>query len=153
MLKKFGIPKNSKQTLAFTLIELLVVMAIFSLIASFVTSRVYDTRVDARDVQRKRDLSTLRTAVSIFRDQEDRWPSDLSELTTSGNMTALPVDPSEDETYGYATGTVDYDICLVACMEEAENADSSSVCSSNTFSDAPSYIQNCPSNERHYLTL
>jgi prepilin-type N-terminal cleavage/methylation domain-containing protein len=136
----------------FTLIEMLVVMAILSLIASFVSSRVWDAQKDARDAQRKQDLSVLRSAVSIFRDQKDRWPSSLSELKTSGTMTILPVDPSEGDTYGYATSSSNYDVCLVACMEEAENADSSSVCSSTTFND-PAYIKNCPPDEKHYLTL
>lgn len=144
---------NKVTSKGFTLIEMLVVIAIFSLITSFVTSRVWDTQKDARDVQRKRDLSSLRSAVSVFRDQQDGWPSDLQELENTNIMNTLPIDPSREKTYGYATGTTNYDLCFVACLEESSNVGNPNVCSSTTFSDAPTYIQNCPSSRRHYLTL
>jgi len=143
--------QNKESNQAFTLIEMLVVMAIFSLIASFVSSRAWGTQKDARDVQRKRDLSSLRSAVSIFRDQQDRWPNDLQELKSSGIMTVVPVDPSREKTYGYATGTTNYDLCFATCLEESSNVGNPGVCSSTTFDK--SYINNCSSSKLHYLTL
>jgi prepilin-type N-terminal cleavage/methylation domain-containing protein len=142
--------KRKVKRAGFTLIEMLVVMAIFSLIASFVTARTQEVRTDARDTQRKRDLNTLRTAVSIFRDQKDRWPNDLNELKTSDIMNVLPQDPSRDKTYGYSTSSSNADICLVACMEKSNNADSNSVCSTASYSG---YISSCDSDKSHYLAL
>lgn len=141
---------NESYLFGFTLIEMLVVMAIFSLLASVVSTAAFDAQVDARDTQRQRDLNGLRSAVSIYFDQNQEWPTNLNELKTSGIMTTLPEDPTEGETYGYATGTTDFDVCLMACMEDQENAGGSSVCSSASYSGAPTYIQNCDSNPDRY---
>jgi prepilin-type N-terminal cleavage/methylation domain-containing protein len=142
---------NKKTLFGFTLIEMLVVMAIFSLIASFVSSRIWDTQKDARDVQRKRDLSSLRSAASVFRDQQGRFPVSLNEIQSNGIVTILPIDPSREKTYGYATGTTNYDLCFAACLEESSNVSNPGVCSSTTFDK--SYINSCPSSRLHYLTL
>jgi len=147
---------KKNDSLSFTLGEIILFVAVISLVISFLATKVHSARKDTRDVQRHRDLSSLRSAIGIYRDQNDGWPNDLNDLETAGILQRLPTDPSEDEVYGYTTGKTGFDMCLVACLEDPENADNSSVCSAVDFAEfqtAPSYIQSCDSENLHYSTL
>lgn len=66
--------KNLKNK-AFTLIELLVVIAIIGLLAAIVSVSVNNARVKARDAQRKADLKTIQTALAMYYDQYDHYPT------------------------------------------------------------------------------
>ena len=84
----------------FTLIELLVVVAIIGLLSSVVLSSLNSARMLARDSRRVSDLNQLRTALELYYDANNRYPtisqsyvaSDLAVLAPSF-IPSVPRDP------------------------------------------------------------
>lgn len=75
----------------FTLIELLVVIVIIALLASMVILNVSKSRIQARDARRAADVKSLKTALEMFYQKNQRYPtcSDFSftpgDITDTGN--------------------------------------------------------------------
>jgi len=106
-----------KQTKGFTLIELLVVIAIIGILSSVVLASLNGARESSRDARRQTDLSQIRTGLALYKDNNDSYPSSLSDLEGNG-MTQVPTDPSDDSDYGYTTSTSGAgDFCLGANLE------------------------------------
>ncbi|MDO8465538.1 MAG: prepilin-type N-terminal cleavage/methylation domain-containing protein [Gallionella sp.] len=63
---------NSK---GFTLIELLVVIAIIGILSSVVLASLNGARAKARDVYRKSELKQLQTALEMYLDSNNTYPS------------------------------------------------------------------------------
>lgn len=59
----------------FTLIELLVVITIIGLLSSFAVVSLNSARVKARDALRKGDMAQMRTALSMYYDDHQDYPS------------------------------------------------------------------------------
>lgn len=111
-----------KRTSGFTLIELLVVIAIIGILSSVVLASLNGARESSRDARRQTDLSQLRTALALYRDQQGNYPADLDELASSSALTQLPTDPSDDSLYGYTTSTAGAgDFCLAAELESTSS--------------------------------
>ena len=106
---------------AFTLIELLVVIAIIGLLSSAVLASLSGARESARDTKRKQDLQQIQTALNLFYNDNNRWPTQASPddansgstgkicSECSGNINAIlsnymssaPEDPINDTDHYY----------------------------------------------------
>jgi general secretion pathway protein G len=110
--------KNKK---GFTLIELLVVIAIIGLLSSMSVYAINVARMKARDARRMADLTSIKKAMELFYDDNNRYP-DISNdgVSTSGEVIGdnngpieqalkpyLPLTPS-DPLFNGSTGHEDY---------------------------------------------
>lgn len=98
----------------FTLIELLVVIAIIGVLASIVIASTAQSRIKGRDARRIADLSSIRTALELYSDSNNRYPdclyagtnntgsSCLTSLEGSSEMPVVPTDPLTNARYSYA---------------------------------------------------
>jgi prepilin-type N-terminal cleavage/methylation domain-containing protein len=66
---------NKKNLRGFTLIELLVVIAIIGLLSSFAVVSLNGARAKARDALRKGDMAQIRTAINLYYDDNNSFPS------------------------------------------------------------------------------
>lgn len=114
----------------FTLIELLVTIAIIGILSSVLLVNLSGFRERTRDVQRKRDLRTLQTALELYRADLSSYPS--SPLPTCGAdfknpdnqiiyLKKTPCDPLTKESYGYLVDSNTY--TLFACLENETDAE------------------------------
>lgn len=116
--------KNKK---AFTLLELLVVIAIIGVLASIVMASLNSARVKTRNTVRKQDMTTIYKMLSLYYDKygylpttatyggEDAGGWDFSSqgtflnfLITGGITTKVPVDPINNDTGHFVSGTYAY---------------------------------------------
>lgn len=58
----------------FTLVEMLVVISIVGLLATFAMVSLNIARIKARDAMRKGEMAQLRTALSLYMDQNGQYP-------------------------------------------------------------------------------
>jgi prepilin-type N-terminal cleavage/methylation domain-containing protein len=65
---------NFKKEYGFTLIELLVVIAIIGLLSSLAVVSLNSARVKARDALRKADMAQMRTAVTMYYSDHNKYP-------------------------------------------------------------------------------
>lgn len=105
---------HHKKNRGFTLLELLVVVAIIGLLASVILASLSKVREKARDSYRRQALVQLRTALELYRDKNNAYPSTsdiwytsdpagdpgltysanwIPGLVASGAISALPNDP------------------------------------------------------------
>jgi prepilin-type N-terminal cleavage/methylation domain-containing protein len=93
----------------FTLIELLVVISIIGLLSTLSVVSLNNARGKARDARRMYDLSTIRTALELYRfDNNDRvpplvttWQDTLAILGQGENIylpSGVPLDPDQSRT-------------------------------------------------------
>ena len=123
----------------FTLIELLVVISILGVLAGLVISNVSGVRERARDAERKSEIKTIQQALEMYKQNKTppiyppsaSWKTDL----VSGNyLAASPLDPkcSTDDctewvNYSYTLGSDTLTYTLIACLENASDAQKDSV--------------------------
>lgn len=126
-----------------------------SLISSIIISSVNNARATARDAQRQTDVNSLRTGMTVFFDNNERYPSDYTELENSSAMVKIPTDITEGVQYPYATSSTDFDVCVAACMEVAENGGGAKgVCNDGSVNyNNYSYINNCPEAKEYYISF
>lgn len=75
---------NKINNSGFTLMELLVVISIISLLSSLGIVSLNSARVKARDALRKGEMAQLRTALSIYFDEYNRYPVSACEADWTG---------------------------------------------------------------------
>ena len=108
----------------FTLIELLVVVAIIGILTSVGILSYRSTNQKARDGRRQAELEQIRTALEIYRSDENVYPGALDDLVPS-YMQTLPTDPKTPTyTYYYSPNTVDYrtyDLCAYSELGDSDD--------------------------------
>jgi prepilin-type N-terminal cleavage/methylation domain-containing protein len=112
----------------FTLIELLVTIAIIGILSSVLLVNLSGFRERTRDVQRKRDLRTLQTALELYRADVSNYPANLPACgnpLANGGVTYLrksPCDPlNKTDKYIYNETGATY--TLIACLENASDSE------------------------------
>lgn len=106
---------------AFTLIELLVALSIMALIMGLSLTAFDSTKKSARDGRRKADLESIRSALEIYRSDNNMYPANLN-LLTPNYITTLPIDPIATQTYVYACTSPCYTYTLCATLEQVPGA-------------------------------
>ena len=110
----------------FTLIELLVTMGIIAILAGMSIFNFNQSRMRARDVQRKSDLSQLKNALELYKiDNNGQYPSDntlpnLQNTLHLGKYTTVTfADPSGSswDSYSYSPSNSNTTYILTACLE------------------------------------
>jgi len=93
--------KNKK---GFTLIELLVVIAIIGLLSTLSVLALNGARARARDAKRIADIKQIQTALEMYYNDNNIYPSVLSQITTTTPplMRSLPTEPTPTD--GTCTG-------------------------------------------------
>jgi len=89
---------KKRTTEGFTLIELLVVIAIIGILSSVVLASLSTARGKARDAKRKQDIVQLRTALEMYYNDYNRYPS-ASPGVWSG-ISTVPCGPGNGQTSG-----------------------------------------------------
>lgn len=116
----------------FSLIELLVVLGIIAVLTGLVAFNFNAARMRARDVQRKSDLKELRSALELYKnDNNQQYPSTTDYSTLIGTLSAagyvsstlsdpklaVTGDPSSWDEYDYDPGVNNVSYTLKICME------------------------------------
>src|SRR4030042_7080650 len=78
--------KNFKAQPGFTLIELLVVIAIIVILISASLIGLSGSRETARDAKRKTDLESIRSALEMYKSDNNKYPSLASENICDSSM-------------------------------------------------------------------
>lgn len=103
-----------KKTKGFTMVELMVVTLIMGLLMSFSVAAIIGAKKASRDTKRKADLEQIRSALEMYKSDENFYPTDalgLPDLVNKGYMPEVPPDPSA---YSYVydqTSSNTYDLC------------------------------------------
>lgn len=127
MSNKFQIRKG------FTLIELLVVISIIGVLSSLIMANVSGIRERARDAKRKSDMREVKTALQMYHNDNDDYPTTES-FPTAGNplqnsdrttiyMKQIPAGPVEGEIYHYLKGDDKDSYTLKTTLENKSDAE------------------------------
>ena len=127
MINQTPTPRNDVM-LGFTLIELLVVMGIMAVLTGLAIFNFNQSRVRARDVQRKNDIKQLQTALELYKNDSNTYPASATWqtlLVDAGNIKKEFTDPKTSDWVDYQYLPADdlKTYYLTACLENL--ADSS----------------------------
>jgi len=129
-----------KNVVGFTLIELLVVISIIGILATLIFSNLQGARARARDIQRKSDLKQVKTALRIYYNDNQNYPSgssgnidegcngsctwgsSLFGTTETVYMKKLPQDPFGSPSYYYEQQAGGDGFNLFACLENKSDS-------------------------------
>ena len=102
-MKSLIYQKRNRRRSGFTLIELLLVMVIIAILATLLVPNVMGHLSKAKNTKAQADLSELKTAVTSFYMDNDKYPSKLDDLVTNpGDLpkwtklldrNSIPLDP------------------------------------------------------------
>lgn len=107
----------------FTLVELLIVIAVLGVLAgiTYTVINVPAQQGRARDADRKNDLRTIQTALEVFYNDSNRYPTSGAEYASlaPSYIQTLPNDPSAPRVYYYlpAAGASPQSYQLYAALE------------------------------------
>lgn len=131
--------------LGFTLIELLIAISIIGILSTLILANLQDARVKARDTQRKNDLKQVKTALRMYYNDYQGYPTGSGEIGsiawgnpfTVGTITymkALPLDPlyTAGYTYFYTGSANNESFSIYACLENKSDSSGSNDCGSLT---------------------
>lgn len=125
-----------RKSKGFTLIELLVVIVILGILGSFTFANVFNGLPKARDAQRKNDLKQLQTALQLYYQDNNQYPTLTNCQSTTTCWTTLlgtnqsryikiiPKDPTNnnDHHYYYCSPATDNSkYTLVAQLENSND--------------------------------
>lgn len=121
MLKKFK---------GFTLIELLVVISIIGILATLMIANLNSARSRARDAERKSDIKNISTALRLYYNDYNLYPTTnylvFGSAFTNANgtttyMATVPNDPTPGQTYFYNQTNSGDGFKLWACLENSSD--------------------------------
>lgn len=122
-----------KKQRGFTLIELLIVISLIGILSGFAIINLVGVRSRGRDAERKSDLQTIRSALELYRADENQYPATLPACAqslrnpagTSTYITSMPCDPLDNTAYSpYSPGPAPVQTySLRACLENAGDPD------------------------------
>ena len=111
------------QKKGFTLIEMLIVIAIIGILASIVLVGLGPVQRNARDARRASDLRQIQTLLELCYARAGSYPADIAVGTIQGCSgaanTQVPVDPTTNVAYVYATDGATY--VIMATLEATGN--------------------------------
>lgn len=121
--------EKRKMTPGFTLIELLVVIAIIGLLSTISLIALNTARARARDARRLADIKQIQTALALYYDDAEAYPSSLSSgssISYNGNdfMKAVPAAPtpadgtctSGNNQYAYSSQSANSSYTITYCL-------------------------------------
>jgi general secretion pathway protein G len=85
----------------FSLVELLIAATIIALLAGIGVTSYSALTTQSRNSRRKADLENLRSALELYRADNDYYPADLSTLESDNYLTKLLDDPKSGRDYAY----------------------------------------------------
>lgn len=121
----------------FTLVELLIAITLISLLSSMAIASYQASRRNARNANRRGDITALKTAFEQYYVVNDSaYPTDCNQIVTGGYIRGLfPTDPASgmvgDPSYTGYTGTTsctDTSYCFCAQLEDSEGNAYDGVC-------------------------
>lgn len=113
----------------FTLIELLVVIFIISVLTGIILPNMMSARERARDAKRKQDLEEIKTALRLYYNDNQAYPTGTipsGEFGTDGEyMKSVPTDPvnSGNHVYSYSQTDSGDGFLLEATLENVGDGD------------------------------
>jgi len=126
----------SSSNKGFSLIELLVVLGIMAVLTGLIAFNFNAARSRSRDLQRKNDLKELRTALELYKNDNQQYPSSADYSALIGTLSAagyikstlqdpkltLTGDPESWEEYAYATESPYATYSLSVCLENRSDS-------------------------------
>lgn len=126
LLKQMNKRNTSRQS-GFTLIELLVAMGIIAVLTGMAAFNFNQSRVRARDVQRKNDMSQLQKALELYKNDHRVYPvadmqNTLLDLPTKANQYIKttfndPKGSTDWIDYQYKPSATGKSYYMMACLE------------------------------------
>jgi len=126
----------SRSNKGFSLIELLVVLGIMAVLTGLIAFNFNAARSRSRDLQRKNDLKELRTALELYKNDNQQYPNVadydalVSLLDANGYIgstlqdpkLAITGDPESWEEYAYGTESPYSTYYLSVCLENRSDS-------------------------------
>ncbi len=104
---------------AFTLVELLVTISIISVLMGLMLVAFNGTKSVARDGRRKADLTSIGSALELYRQDNGKYPTALDGTFYPAYMTAPLSDPKVTQQYVYSPTLTGYYLCAALEMAPA----------------------------------
>ncbi|HYP02481.1 MAG TPA: prepilin-type N-terminal cleavage/methylation domain-containing protein [Pyrinomonadaceae bacterium] len=103
---------SSLRSAGFTLLELMIVISIIIILAIIVLPQYQKTVLQARESVLKDDLAQMRKLLDQYAADKGKLPQSLEDLSTSGYLREVPVDP--------ITGQKDWNVVMGEDSNSAE---------------------------------
>jgi general secretion pathway protein G len=105
-------PRLASRSAGFTLLELMIVISIIIILAIIVLPQYQKTVLQARESVLKDDLAQMRKLLDQYAADKGQLPQSLEDLSTSGYLREVPVDP--------ITGAKDWNVIMGPDANSAE---------------------------------
>ena len=105
--RHISIRYSARRNDGFTLIELVIVMAIIAILASLAIPVFTSSIRNAKEAVLKEDLHVMRNAIDSYTMDKGKAPQSLDDLTQSGYLKSIPVDPMTASSDTWVTSTDD----------------------------------------------
>lgn len=111
-------PKNKNQD-GFTLLELLIVIVIIGILALIIVPSLMNAPKSRRDVTRKNDLASDKTALDTYYNDFNSYPggdySGLGKVLVPNYLPSMPLDPKAGQSYVYTPSPAGCTPTTTAC--------------------------------------
>lgn len=121
-----------KKKLSFTIIEILVVATIIGLLATTAVISFGTLSRQSRDSRRKTDLEQIRSALEMYRSNNDNYPTNLNSLTSPVvYLQKIPQDPKSPQ-YSYAYSYISNSDYIIGAYLESSSTTCSQILACGT---------------------